>query len=93
MDGISDFRRALRDCRHGYGRVDLALRSTRSIAPPGLQVDEFTSDKPHLSKGAGSCVIEWAFGGLARFLLLNMVTLAFCLPTLLGSRSKLLGAR
>ena len=60
---------------------------------PGPQVDQFGSDKSHSSKVAGCSVNGWAFGGLARFLLLTMVTLTSFLPTPLGSRSKLLEAR
>ena len=58
--------------------------------PPGPQVGESSSGKSDSSKVAGYCVIRWALGGLARFLLL--VTLAFFLLTPLGSRSNRLGA-
>jgi hypothetical protein len=80
------FGRALRSGKHGDGTIALALLATRRIVRLVLRSTNSARTSPIFSKGAGYCVIRWAFGGSARFLHI-VVTLAFFLPTSQGNRS------
>jgi hypothetical protein len=80
------FGRALRSGKHGDGTIALASLATRSIVRLFLRSTNSARTSPIFSKGAGYCVIRWAFGRSARFLHI-VVTLAFFLPTSQGNRS------
>lgn len=62
-------------------------------SPPRPQADEFSSHKSHFLEAVGCCVIGWAFWEIGAIFAAQRWSTSFLLPTPLGDRIKLLGAR